>query len=179
MVLSDVCIRRPVLATVISAILVIFGLFAFQRLPVREYPNIDPPVVSISTTYKGASAQVIEKQVTQVIENAIAGIEGIKTIQSISREESSRINVEFQLSRGIESAAADVRDKVSRAIKNLPDEVDPPIMQKADADDAPILSLSVSTDSRRFRASPMSASSASGCIPCVSGSTRRRSPRAD
>jgi multidrug efflux pump len=146
MVLSDVCIRRPVLATVISAILVIFGLFAFQRLPVREYPNIDPPVVSISTTYKGASAQVIETQVTQVIENAIAGIEGIKTIQSISREESSRINVEFQLSRGIESAAADVRDKVSRAIKNLPDEVDPPIMQKADADDAPILSLSVSSD---------------------------------
>jgi multidrug efflux pump len=145
MVLSDVCIRRPVLATVISAVLVIFGLFAFQRLPVREYPNIDPPVVSISTTYKGASAEVIETQVTQIIENAIAGIEGIKTIQSISREESSRINVEFQLSRSIESAAADVRDKVSRAIRDLPEEIDPPIIQKADADDAPILSLSVSS----------------------------------
>ncbi|HTI88189.1 MAG TPA: efflux RND transporter permease subunit [Alphaproteobacteria bacterium] len=146
MVLSDICIRRPVLATVISAVLVIFGLFAFQRLPVREYPNIDPPVVSISTIYKGASAQVIETQVTQILENAIAGIEGIKTIQSTSREESSKINVEFQLSRDIESAAADVRDKVSRAIKNLPDEIDPPIIQKADADDAPILSLSVSSN---------------------------------
>ena len=145
MVLSDVCIRRPVLATVISAVLVIFGLFAFQRLPVREYPNIDPPVVSISTTYRGASAEVIETQITQIIENSIAGIEGIKTIQSSSREESSKISVEFQLSRDIESAAADVRDKVGRAVKNLPDQVDAPIIQKADADDAPILSLSVSS----------------------------------
>ena len=112
MVLSDVSIKRPVFATVISLILVIFGLIAFGRLAVREYPDVDPPFVSISTTYRGASAEVIETQVTQIIETAVAGIEGIKTITSTSEEERSRVNIEFYLNRNIEAASADVRDKL-------------------------------------------------------------------
>ena len=143
MFLSDICIRRPVLATVISAILLIFGLFSFIHLPVREFPDVDPPVVNVATNYKGASAEVMESQVTRVIENAVAGISGIKSITSNSREESSRVNIEFDLSRDIDTAAADVRDKVSRATRNLPAESDPPTIQKADADEAPIMSLSI------------------------------------
>ena len=147
MFLSDVCIRRPVLATVISLILLIFGLFSFIQLPVREFPDVDPPVVNVATNYKGASAEVMESQVTRVIENAVAGISGIKSITSTSREEASRVNIEFYLSRDIDSAAADVRDKVSRATRNLPDEADAPTIQKADADEAPIMSLSIVSSS--------------------------------
>jgi len=147
MFLSDVCIRRPVLATVISLILLIFGLFSFIQLPVREFPDVDPPVVNVATNYKGASAEVMESQVTRVIENAVAGISGIKSITSTSREEASRVNIEFYLSRDIDSAAADVRDKVSRATRSLPDEADPPTIQKADADESPIMSLSIVSSS--------------------------------
>ena len=143
MFLSDVCIRRPVLAMVISLILLIFGLFSFIHLPVREFPDVDPPVVNVATNYKGASAEVMESQVTRVIENAVAGISGIKSITSTSREEASRVNIEFYLSRDIDSAAADVRDKVSRATRNLPEEAEAPTVQKADADEAPIMSLSI------------------------------------
>ena len=146
MVLSDICIKRPVLATVISMILVIFGIFSFLRLPVREMPDVDAPVVSVWTNYKGASAEVIESQITQVIENAVAGISGIKTISSNSREEASRVNIEFDLSVNIDSAASDVRDKVSRAVRNLPDEADAPTIQKADSDEFPIMSLSITSD---------------------------------
>ena len=146
MFLSDICIRRPVLATVISLILLIFGLFSFIQLPVREFPDVDPPVVNVATNYKGASAEVMESQVTRVIENAVAGISGIKTISSTSREEASRVNIEFNLSRDIDTAAADVRDKVSRATRDLPEEADPPTVQKADADDQPIISLSIVSD---------------------------------
>ncbi|MGQ0675811.1 MAG: efflux RND transporter permease subunit, partial [Rhodospirillales bacterium] len=96
MILSDVSIKRPVFATVISLILVIFGLFAFQNLPVREYPAIDPPVISITTLYKGASNQIVESQITQLIEDQIAGIEGVRLISSTSREGSSSIQVEFR-----------------------------------------------------------------------------------
>lgn len=146
MVLSDVSIKRPVFATVISLILVIFGLIAFGRLAVREYPDVDPPFVSISTTYRGASAEVIETQVTQIIETAVAGIEGIKTITSTSEEERSRVNIEFYLNRNIEAASADVRDKLGRAIRNLPDEADAPIVVKADSDNQPILWFTLSSD---------------------------------
>ncbi len=146
MFLSDICIRRPVLATVISMILLIFGLFSFIHLPVREFPDVDPPVVNVATNYKGASAEVMESQVTRVIENAVAGISGIKSISSTSREEASRVNIEFNLSRDIDTAAADVRDKVSRAIRNLPEEADAPTIQKADADEQPIMSLSIVSD---------------------------------
>ena len=147
MFLSDICIRRPVLATVISLILLIFGLFSFIQLPVREFPDVDPPVVNVATNYKGASAEVMESQVTRVIENAVAGISGIKSITSTSREEASRVNIEFYLSRDIDSAAADVRDKVSRATRSLPEEADAPTIQKADADEAPIMSLSIVSSS--------------------------------
>lgn len=147
MFLSDICIRRPVLATVISLILLIFGLFSFIQLPVREFPDVDPPVVNVATNYKGASAEVMESQVTRVIENAVAGISGIKSITSTSREEASRVNIEFYLSRDIDSAAADVRDKVSRATRSLPEEADAPTIQKADADESPIMSLSIVSSS--------------------------------
>ena len=146
MMLSDISIKRPVFATVISLILVIFGLIAFGRLAVREYPDVDPPFVSISTTYRGASAEVIETQVTQVIENAVAGIEGIKTITSTSEEERSRVNIEFYLNRNIEAASADVRDKLGRTARNLPEEADTPIVIKADSDNQPILWFTLTSD---------------------------------
>jgi multidrug efflux pump len=146
MFISDICIRRPVLAMVISLILVIFGMFSFVHLPVREFPDVDPPIVNVATNFRGASAEVMESQVTQVMESAVSGISGIKTISSTSREEASRVNIEFSLSRNIDVAAADVRDKVSRAVRDLPDEVDAPVVQKADADDVPIMSLSLTSD---------------------------------
>ena len=146
MVLSDVSIKRPVFATVLSLILVIFGLIAFGRLAVREYPDVDPPFVSIQTTYRGASAEVIESQVTQIIENAVAGIEGIKTITSTSEDERSRVNIEFYLNRAIEAAASDVRDKLGRAVRNLPEEADAPIVIKADSDNQPILWFTLTSD---------------------------------
>ncbi len=139
MVLSDISIQRPVLAIVVNALLVVFGIFAFSKLPVREYPAVDPPVVSISTTYEGASAEVIESQITQVMEGAVSGIEGIKTIRSTSREGTSNVRIEFLLTREIESAANDVRDRVSRASRNLPDEADAPVVAKVDSDSSPIL----------------------------------------
>jgi multidrug efflux pump len=139
MVLSDISIQRPVLAIVVNALLVVFGIFAFSKLPVREYPAVDPPVVSISTTYEGASAEVIESQITQVMEGAVSGIEGIKTIRSTSREGTSNVRIEFLLTREIESAANDVRDRVSRAARNLPEEADAPVVAKVDSDSSPIL----------------------------------------
>ncbi len=146
MMLSDVSIKRPVFATVISMILVIFGLIAFGRLAVREYPDIDPPIVSVSTNYRGASPEVIETQVTQIIENAVAGIEGIETINSVSEEARSRVSIQFDLSREIEGASADVRDKVGQALRRLPEEADAPIVTKADSDNSPIVWFAVTSD---------------------------------
>ncbi|WP_158044590.1 efflux RND transporter permease subunit [Skermanella pratensis] len=139
MVLSDISIQRPVLAVVLNALLVVFGIFAFTKLPVREYPSVDPPVVSISTNYEGASAEVIETQITQMMEGAVSGVEGIKTIRSTSREGSSNVRIEFLLTRDIEGAANDVRDRVSRAARSLPDEADAPVIAKVDSDSSPIL----------------------------------------
>lgn len=146
MMLSDVSIKRPVFATVISMVLVIFGVIAFGKLSVREYPDIDPPVVSVQTTYRGASAEVIESQVTQIIENAVAGIQGIKAITSVSEEERSRVIIEFKLSREIEGASADVRDKVGQSLRRLPGEADAPIVTKADSDNSPILWFALMSD---------------------------------
>src|SRR5260221_6268523 len=146
MILSDVSIRRPVFASVISLVVVIFGLFAFQRLSVREYPNIDPPIVSVSTTYKGASANVIEAQITQILEDSISGIEGVRAITSSSRDGSSSISIEFWLTRDIESATNDIRDKVGRVISKLPTDADPPVIAKVEADARPILWASLSSD---------------------------------
>ena len=151
MVLSDVSIKRPVLATVMSAVLVIFGAFAYDKLPVREYPDIDAPIVSVSTVYRGASAQIIETQVTQIIEEAVAGIEGIRRIRSTSREESSSVSIEFRLSRDIESASNDVRDRVARSVRRLPSAADAPRIAKVEADARPVIWLTLSSD----RVSPL------------------------
>jgi multidrug efflux pump len=134
MVLSDVSIKRPVFATVLSLILVVLGLAAGSRLPVREYPAIDPPIVSVTTVYKGASNEVMESRITELVEAAVAGIEGVKTISSISREERSNVTIEFHLTRDVDDAAADVRDKVSRIISRLPEAAELPIISKVDSD---------------------------------------------
>ena len=146
MVLSDISIKRPVFATVMSLILVIFGLFAFDRLAIREYPDIDPPKVSVITLYKGASAQIVETQVTQLIEAAIAGIEGIRQVTSKSREERSQVDIEFTLSRDIDDSANDVRDKVSAIIGQLPIDVETPIVSKVEGDASPMLWIALSSD---------------------------------
>jgi multidrug efflux pump len=132
--LSDVAIHRPVLATVASLLLIVLGVIAFTRLPLRELPDIDPPVVSISTTYTGASAAVMETRVTKVLEDAVSGIEGVDTIQSTSQNGNSQINIEFTLKRDIESAANDVRDAVSRNLDKLPTDADAPQIRKVSSD---------------------------------------------
>lgn len=147
MVLSSISIRRPVLATVMILVIVLIGLISFERLTVREYPNIDPPVVNVSTTYKGASAEIIESQVTQVLEESLAGIEGIETLSSVSRPESSRITVSFHLNRDAEAAANDVRDRVSRVRRRLPDEISEPTIAKVEADASPVIYMAFSSTS--------------------------------
>jgi multidrug efflux pump len=137
MSIYELCIKRPVLATVISLLIAAFGVLSFERLPLRELPDIDPPVVSVSADYPGASSAVVETRVTQPLEDAVAGIEGIDTIQSSSEDGSSRISITFRLTRDIEAAANDVRNAVSRVLDNLPDEVEPPEVQKAEADFRP------------------------------------------
>src|SRR5699024_10339801 len=143
MKLSDYCIRRPVFATVLSLIIVLIGLISYDRLTVREYPAIDEPVVSVSTTYKGASPEVIESQITKPLEDQLSGIEGVDVMTSRSRSERSQINIKFNLDRSPEDAAADVRDKVSRARRFLPDEADEPIINKVEADSTPIVYIGV------------------------------------
>lgn len=144
--LPELCVRRPVFATVLSLVVFLLGLVAYQRLNVREYPNIDPPVVTVETTYEGASAAIIETQVTQVLEESLAGIEGIDFISSISREEQSLITVNFRLDRDADAAAADVRDRVSRVRGQLPEEIEEPVIQKVEADAQPIIYLAFSSD---------------------------------
>ncbi|MCW0234202.1 MAG: efflux RND transporter permease subunit [Ferrovibrio sp.] len=146
MKISDLCIRRPVFATVLSLVVVLIGLVAFTRLTVREYPNIDPPVVLVETIYRGASAEVIESQVTRVLEESIAGIEGIDFVRSITRPERSLVVVRFKLSRDAEATANDVRDRVSRVRGKLPDEIDEPIVSKVEADAQPVLYIAFSSD---------------------------------
>jgi len=143
--LSDISVKRPVFATVISMLLVAFGVLSFSFLPLREYPDINAPVVSISTSYVGASAEVIETRITQVIEDQISGIEGIKNIRSSSRDERSSINVEFELTRNIDEAANDVRDRVSRVLNRLPEDVEPPIVAKQDSDARPVMHMNLTS----------------------------------
>ncbi len=144
--LSDVSVKRPVFATVISLVLVAFGALAFTLLPLREYPDINPPVVSVSTQYVGASAEVIENRITQLIEDQISGIEGIKTIRSSSRDERSNINIEFELGMDVDRVANDVRDRVSRVVNQLPDDVDLPQVVKQDSDARPVMYISLSSE---------------------------------
>ncbi|HRH20401.1 MAG TPA: efflux RND transporter permease subunit, partial [Brevundimonas sp.] len=137
--LSDIAVRRPVLAAVAAIVLVVLGAAAFFLLPVRELPDIDPPVVSISTSYTGASAEVIESRITEPIEQQVAGIQGVERITSSSRDGQSRVTIEFNLDRDIDAAANDVRDRVSRVAGRLPDQADPPQVAKADSDSQPII----------------------------------------
>jgi multidrug efflux pump len=143
MILSDISIKRPVFATVISLLILVFGLAALRGLPVREYPDIDPPVVSISTDYVGAAAEVVDTQITQVIEGAISGIEGIRSIESSTEQGESRTSIEFNTSRNVDIAANDVRDAVARVANDLPEEADPPVVRKADSDARPMMWLSL------------------------------------
>ena len=147
MTLSDLSIRRPVFATVLSLVILLIGLISYQRLSVREYPRIDEPIVSINTDYRGASAEVVESQVTKILEDSLSGIEGVDLMTSQSRPERSLINVRFRLTRSPDSAAADVRDKVSRVRARLPVEVSEPVIAKVEADSQPVVNISVEAGS--------------------------------
>ena len=147
MLLPEICIKRPVFATVLSLIILLVGAISYSRLSVREYPRIDEPVVSVQTTYRGASAEVVESQVTKPLEDSLAGIEGVEVMTSQSRSEVSQINVRFTLKRDPDSAAADVRDKVSRVRGKLPDTIDEPIIAKVEADSNPVIYIAVEAGS--------------------------------
>ncbi len=146
MILSDVAVTRPVFATVVSLLLIVFGIVAFFDLPLREYPDIDPPVVSIDTVYPGAAANVVETRITEIIEDRIAGVEGIKFIELSSEDGRSRVTIEFEVTRDVDAAANDVRDRVAGVLDDLPDEADPPDIQKADTNDDVIMWLNLASD---------------------------------
>ncbi|GAB1403376.1 efflux RND transporter permease subunit [Lentimicrobium sp.] len=148
MSLSSLSINRPVLATVMSIVIVLFGVIGMVSIGIREYPSVDPPIVSISTSYVGASADVIESQITEPLEESVNGIAGIRTLTSTSRDGRSYIRVEFDLGVDLETAANDVRDKVSVAIRQLPPDVDPPVVSKADADASPIIFVNIRSEQR-------------------------------
>ncbi len=148
MSLSSISIRRPVLASVMSIVIVLFGIIGYTYLGIREYPSVDPPIITVSTSYTGANADVIESQITEPLEESINGIAGIRTLTSVSRDGRSTIRVEFNIEVNLEDAANDVRDRVSRATDNLPPDADPPIVSKADADAIPIVFLNIKSDQR-------------------------------
>ena len=146
--ISELSIRRPVLSTVLTLIILLFGFIGYNYLGVREYPSVDNPIISVSCSYPGANADVIENQITEPLEQNINGIPGIRSLSSVSQQGSSRITVEFELSVDLETAANDVRDKVSRAQRYLPRDCDPPTVSKADADAMPILMVALQSDKR-------------------------------
>jgi multidrug efflux pump len=146
MKLSHVSIRRPVFATVMSLTIMLFGIIAFTRLPVREYPDIDSPIISVVTLYRGASASVVEAEITNVLEEQFATLEGVKTMTSSSKEEGSVITIEFELNRDVDEAANDVRDRVSRIRGSLPQEVEDPVVSKVDANAQAIMWIALSSD---------------------------------
>ncbi|MBY0508808.1 MAG: efflux RND transporter permease subunit [Rhodospirillaceae bacterium] len=148
MMLSDFSIKRPVVAIVASLLLLVFGFFSMLQLPIRETPNVEVPVVSVSVAYRGASAEIVETKVIQVLEDQISGIEGIKSVASSARNGSGNVTIEFFLGRDIDGAANDVREQVSRAAYRLPQDADPPVIQKADSDSSPTMILTVSSPSR-------------------------------
>ena len=148
--LSHTSIERPVLAIVFSITILLFGIIGFFFLGIREYPSVDPPIITVSTTYVGANAEVIETQITEPLEESINGIEGIKSLSSASRDGSSSITVEFGLESDLEAAANDVRDRVSRAMRQLPPDADPPTVRKADANSSPIIVLQISSEKRNL-----------------------------
>ncbi|MES2428314.1 MAG: efflux RND transporter permease subunit [Bacteroidota bacterium] len=151
MSLSSVSIKRPVLATVMSIVIVVFGIIGYNFLGIRDFPSIDPPIISVSTSYSGANADVIESQITEPLEKAINGVPGIRNISSTSSVGSSRITVEFDLDADLETAANDVRDKVGQAQRQLPQDINaPPVVTKADADADNIITISVTSDKRNI-----------------------------
>ncbi|MEL0633446.1 efflux RND transporter permease subunit [Pseudoalteromonas carrageenovora] len=147
MKITDTSVKRPVFAIVINLLLLTFGLVAFSMLPLREYPDIETPIVNISTEYTGASAEIVETKITQIIENRISGIEGIKSINSSSRNGSSNITIEFDINRDIDAASNDVRERVARALDSLPDQVRPPEVSKSNSDESPIVWFVLNSDS--------------------------------
>ena len=148
MSLSSISINRPVLASVMSIAIILFGIIGFSYLGIREYPSVDQPIVTVATNYIGANADVIESQITEPLEESINGISGIRSLTSVSREGRSTITIEFELEIDIDNAANDVRDRVSRALSGLPPDVENPIVSKADSDAQPIVFLNVKSDSR-------------------------------
>src|SRR5262245_48522766 len=138
MKLSEISIQRPVLASMMSLGLILFGVIGLSRLSVRELPDVDPPIVNVTTVYAGASASVVETQVTEVLEESLTSIEGIRTLTSESRQQVSNITVEFDLSRSVDIAAQDVRDRVARVRGRLPDTIEEPIVAKQDTNASPV-----------------------------------------
>ncbi|HAR20360.1 MAG TPA: acriflavin resistance protein, partial [Cytophagales bacterium] len=149
MSLPSISIKRPVLAIVMNVIIMVFGYMGFKSLGIREYPAIDPPVINVRTSYKGASSEVIEAQITEPLEKVINGIQGVRSISSASNQGSSNITIEFNLDVAMEQAASDVRDKVSQAIRQLPQDIDgPPVVSKADANSEAIISMTIQSNKR-------------------------------
>lgn len=146
MVISDIAVKRPVFASVISLLLIAFGLVSFERLSLREYPDIDPPIVTVEVEYPGAPANIVETRVTELIEERISGVEGIEFIESSSEDGESNVTIEFSINRDVNEAANDVRDRVSGIQDNLPEEADPPEVQKVDSDDDVIIWQNLSSD---------------------------------
>jgi multidrug efflux pump len=143
MILSDLSVKRPVFAAVMSLLLIAFGLISFDRLPLREYPDIDPPLVTASTSYPGAAASVVENRITELIEDRISGVEGIRFISSVSEDGRSRITIEFDVDRDVDAAANDIRDRVAAILDNLPAEADPPDIRKEDSDEDVVMWLNL------------------------------------
>lgn len=142
--ISELSLKRPILATVMNILIVLFGVVGYTFLSVREYPAIDPPIVNVRTSYAGANSDIVESQITEPLEKSINGIPGIRTITSSSSNGSSNITVEFNINEDLEAAANDVRDKVSQAARNLPQDIDaPPVVSKADANSDFILLMAV------------------------------------
>ena len=146
MILSEISVRRPVFAAVISLLLVAFGLLAFERLALREYPDIDPPIVGVETIYRGAAASVVETQITQLIEERVAGVEGIEFIESGSEDGRSTITIQFGIDRDVDAAANDIRDRIAAISSDLPDEADLPEVRKVDSDESVIMWINLVSD---------------------------------
>ena len=146
MIISDLSVKRPVLASVFALLLIVFGVVSFDRLPLREYPDIDAPIVTVNVDYPGASASIVETRITQIIEDRIAGVEGIRFIDSRSTDGRSRTSIEFDINRDIDAAANDIRDRVSSVLDLLPPEADPPEIEKADSNDDVIMWLNLASE---------------------------------
>ena len=144
--LSELSIRRPVLATVMTLLLMLFGLLSYSRLPVREYPDITFPIVSVLTVYQSADAQLVETDITAILEDALSGIEGLRTLRSSSREGLSTIAIEFTLTRNLDAATNDVRDRVARVLTLLPRGIEPPLVMKSDSEADGIMWLALISD---------------------------------